>query len=209
MQAHRAKINGLYAITPDLEDTDQLCKMVEASILGGACVVQYRNKIAKHPERISQARALLAICRRHQVPFIINDHVELCLDLDADGVHIGGDDGDIAATKALIGANKILGVSCYGDFARAETAVQLGADYIAFGACFPSSTKPNAPRAELNLFTSAQTLGVPSVAIGGITLENVNSVVKAGANAVAVIGELFNRDIQDIAPCAQQFSSFF
>ena len=88
-------------------------------------------------------------------------------------------------------------------------AAQLGADYIAFGACFPSSTKPNAPRAELNLFTRAKTLSVPSVAIGGITLENVSSVVNAGANAVAVIGELFNRDIQDIAPCAQQFSSFF
>ena len=204
-----AKIHGLYAITPDSENTDQLCKMVEASILGGARVIQYRNKVAHQPLLKSQASALLAICRKHEVPLIINDHIELCLALDADGVHIGGDDGDIAATKALIGADKILGVSCYGDFARAQTAAQLGADYIAFGACFPSSTKPNAPRAELNLFTRAKTLSVPSVAIGGITLENVSSVVTAGASAVAVIGELFNRDIQEIAPCAQQFSSFF
>ena len=183
--------------------------MVEASILGGARVIQYRNKVAQQPLLKSQATALLAICRKHQVTFIINDHIALCLALDADGVHIGGDDGDIAATKALIGTDKILGVSCYGDFARAQMAAQLGADYIAFGACFPSSTKPNAPRAELNLFTRAKTLSVPSVAIGGITLENVSSVVNAGANAVAVIGELFNRDIQYIAPCAQQFSSFF
>ena len=209
MQAKSIKINGLYAITPDLENTDQLCKMVEASILGGARVIQYRNKVAKHLRLISQARALLSVCRKHQTPLIINDHVKLCLALDADGVHIGGDDGDIAAIKKRIGPDKILGVSCYGDFARAQVAAKLGADYVAFGACFPSNTKPNAPRAELNLFAQAKTLSVPSVAIGGITLENVGSVVNAGADAVAVIGELFNRDILEIAPCAQQFSSFF
>jgi thiamine-phosphate pyrophosphorylase len=209
MQANSIKIHGLYAITPDLENTDQLCKMVEESILGGARVIQYRNKVAQELLMIAQARALLAICRKHQIPLIINDHIKLCLTLDADGVHIGGDDGDIAATKAIIGADKILGVSCYGDFSRAQTATQLGVDYVAFGACFPSSTKPNAPRAELNLFTQAKTLSVPCVAIGGITLENVDSVVNAGANAVAVIGELFNRDLQEIAPCAKQFSSFF
>lgn len=204
-----AKIYGLYAITPDSEDTEQLCKMVEACILGGARVIQYRNKIAQQPLLTSQADALLAICRSHQIPLIINDHIALCLALNAEGVHIGGDDGDIAATRAKIGLDKILGVSCYGDFARAQTAAELGADYVAFGACFPSTTKPNAQRAELNLFTQAKSIDLPCVAIGGITLENVGSVVTAGASAVAVIGELFNRDIQDIAPCAQQFSSFF
>lgn len=209
MLVNSAKIRGLYAITPDLEDTERLCRIVEESILGGAQVVQYRNKVAQYPLLFAQASALLAICRKHQTPFMINDHIELCLTLNADGVHIGGDDGDIEATKSRIGADKILGVSCYGDFARAQTAARLGADYVAFGACFPSSTKPNAPRAELNLFTQAKTLSVPSVAIGGITLENVGSVVNAGADAVAVIGELFNQDIQEIAPCAQQFSSFF
>jgi thiamine-phosphate pyrophosphorylase len=209
MQTNHSTIHGLYAITPDLADTEQLCKMVEASILGGASVVQYRNKLASESLRFSQASALLVLCRQHQIPLIINDHIALCLALDADGVHIGGEDGDIAATRTQIGADKILGVSCYGDFTRAQTAVQLGADYVAFGACFPSSTKPNAPRAELNLFTQAKTLSVPCVAIGGITLENVGSVVNAGANAVAVIGELFNQDLEHIAPCAQQFSSFF
>ncbi len=204
-----AKIHGLYAITPDLEDTDQLCKMVEESILGGARVIQYRNKVAKNAHRITQAQALLTLCRNYQTPLIINDHITLCLDLDAAGVHIGGDDGDIAAARAQIGADKILGVSCYGDFARAQKAVKLGADYIAFGACFSSNTKPNAPRAELNLFALAKTLNIPSVAIGGITLENAGSVVTAGASAVAVIGELFSKDVQEIRPCAQQFSSFF
>jgi thiamine-phosphate pyrophosphorylase len=203
------KIAGLYAITPDSLDSELLCRMVEASILGGASIVQYRNKVAGHKLRTKQASALLELCKKYQVPFIINDHVELCLAIDADGVHIGGDDGDIAAIKSRIGEDKILGVSCYGEFARAEAAEKAGADYIAFGACFPSSTKPNAPRADLNLFTQAKKLNLPSVAIGGITLENAASVAQAGANAIAVIGELFKQEPDKVRATAQQFSSIF
>ena len=202
-------IAGLYAITPDLEDTSTLCEMVEASIVGGARIIQYRNKMANASLRHQQASALLTICRQHQVPLIINDHVELCLALDADGLHIGGEDGDIVAAKAQIGLHKILGVSCYADFKRAQTAQNQGADYVAFGACFPSSTKPHAPRADLGLFRQAQALHIPSVAIGGITLENAQTVVDAGASAIAVIGELFKLNTKEIALRAQQFSSLF
>lgn len=205
----QSKIAGLYAITPDLEDTARLCQMVEASILGGASVVQYRNKVANEALRFAQASALLPICRQHQTPFIINDHLDLFLALDADGLHIGGDDGDIRATKQHIGQNKLLGVSCYTDFANAEKAEKAGADYVAFGACFPSNTKPHAPRAELSLFTQAKALSVPAVAIGGITLENADSLIKAGASAIAVIGELFNRNLEETKTVAQQFSSLF
>ena len=203
------KVAGLYAITPDLEDTARLCQMVETSILGGASVVQYRNKVANEALRFAQASALLPICRQHQIPFIINDHLDLFLALDADGLHIGGDDGDISATKQRIGERKILGVSCYTDFANADKAEKAGADYVAFGACFPSNTKPHAPRAELSLFTQARALNVPCVAIGGITLDNADSVIKAGASAIAVIGELFNRDLEETKTVAQQFSSLF
>lgn len=211
MQARfmQSKIAGLYAITPDLEDTARLCQMVEASILGGASVVQYRNKVANEALRFAQASALLTICRQHQIPCIINDHLDLFLALDADGLHIGGDDGDIRATKQHIGQNKLLGVSCYTDFANAEKAEKAGADYVAFGACFPSNTKPHAPRAELSLFTQAKALSVPAVAIGGITLENADSLIKAGASAIAVIGELFNRNLEETKTVAQQFSSLF
>jgi thiamine-phosphate pyrophosphorylase len=202
-------IAGLYAITPDLADTELLCQMVEASILGGARIVQYRNKVADQKLRIQQSLALLEVCRKHEIPLIINDHVTLCLEINADGVHIGGDDGDIAAIKNMIGEDKILGVSCYGEFARAEAAEKAGADYVAFGACFPSSTKPNAPRAELDLFTQAKKLNLPSVAIGGITLENAASVAEAGADAIAVIGELFKQEHDKIRATAQQFSSIF
>lgn len=205
----RFNIAGLYAITPDLADTELLCQMVETSILGGARVVQYRNKVADQKLRIKQSLALLEVCRKHEIPFIINDYVTLCLEINADGVHIGGDDGDIAAIKNMIGEDKILGVSCYGEFARAEAAEKAGADYVAFGACFPSSTKPNAPRAELELFTQAKKLNLPSVAIGGITLENAASVVEAGADAIAVIGELFKQEHDKIRAAAQQFSSIF
>ena len=205
----QSKIAGLYAITPDLEDTARLCQMVEASILGGASVVQYRNKVANEALRFSQASALLTICHQHQIPFIINDHLDLFLALDADGLHIGGDDGDISATKQRIGEHKILGVSCYTDFTNAEKAEKAGADYVAFGACFSSNTKPHAPRAELSLFTQAKALSIPAVAIGGITLENADSVIKAGASAIAVIGELFNRNLEETKTVAQQFSSLF
>lgn len=209
------QIAGLYAITPDLEDTEKLCRMVEASILGGARVVQYRNKVADASQRLTQASALLAICRKQQIPFIVNDHLDLFSALDADGLHIGGDDGDIHATKQQIGKNKILGVSCYTEFSNAKKAEKLGADYVAFGACFPSKTKPNAPRAELSVFAQAQALSIPAVAIGGITLENASSVIKAGASAIAVIGELFNpinapeTEALEVKNRAKQFSSLF
>ena len=214
MPINLPKIAGLYAITPDLADTAKLCQMIEASILGGAKIIQYRNKMADEALRLAQATALLPICRQYQIPFIVNDHLDLFLALDADGLHIGGDDGDISATKQQIGDNKILGVSCYADFSNAEQAEKQGADYVAFGACFPSQTKPHAPRAELNLFTQAKSLNIPAVAIGGITLENANSVIEAGASAIAVIGELFNQNTQEIRPLeittrAKQFSSLF
>lgn len=211
---HPFKVAGLYAITPDLADTELLCQKVEASILGGARIVQYRNKVADEKLRLQQASALLDICRTHQVPLIINDHVELCLVINADGVHIGGDDGDIAAIKDIIGEDKLLGVSCYGEFARAEVAEKAGADYVAFGACFASNTKPNAPRAELSLFNQVKPLNIPSVAIGGITLQNAHLAKQAGADAIAVIGELFNQALDKataakVKATAEQFSSIF
>lgn len=208
------KIAGLYAITPDLADTELLCQMVEASILGGAGVVQYRNKVANPDLRHQQALAILAICHKHQIPLIINDHVDLCLAINADGVHIGGDDGNIAAVKIKIGQDKLLGVSCYGDFSNAKAAQLAGANYVAFGACFSSGTKPNAPRADLSLFNQAKTLNIPSVAIGGINLQNAHLLKQAGADAIAVIGELFNQShnketVSKIQATAKQFSSIF
>lgn len=201
-----SRIQGLYAVTPDIADTMCLSNMVKSAILGGAKVVQYRNKLADQALQLSQSNALLAICREYAVPLIINDDVQLAKTLDADGVHLGATDGDIAKARHLLGPNKIIGASCYANLALAEQAVQDGASYVAFGACFSSKTKPNAPIASLNLFSQAQRLGVPRVGIGGVTLENADQLINAGADAIAVIQALFNAAPET---AARSFSQLF
>lgn len=201
-------IRGVYAVTPDESDTDILLAKVEQALQGGVSILQYRNKSASHKLQTQQARALLPLCRQYQVPFIINDSIKLCLTLDADGVHLGADDGDLVAARTRLGSNKILGASCYNRFDLAESAQQAGVDYVAFGACFASSTKPHAPVAGLDLFARAsQRLKVPAVAIGGITLDNAASVIVAGASSIAVINAIFSA--ADIAGATRQFTRLF
>lgn len=190
-------IKDLYAITPDIIDTDMLLQKVEAALQGGISLLQYRNKLANHKLQTQQARAILPLCRLFNVPLIINDSVKLCLTLDADGVHLGADDGNLEEVRARMGSDKILGASCYNHFDLALSAQQAGASYVAFGACFASKTKPNAPVASLDLFKRAKVeLNIPTVAIGGITLQNAPQVLKAGANAIAVINAIF--DTEDV-----------
>ena len=201
-------IKGLYAITPDMADTDLLLQKIEAALQGGINMLQYRNKAASHKLQTQQARAILPLCRQYNVPLIINDSVKLCLTLDADGVHSGAYDGNLAEVRSRIGKDKILGASCYNRFDLALSAQQAGASYVAFGACFASLTKPNAPVASLDLFTLAKTeLKIPTVAIGGITLQNASQVIAAGASAIAVINALFSAN--DVKLATQQFSHLF
>ena len=205
-------IKGLYAITPDITDTNLLLQKVGAVLQGGINILQYRNKLASHKLQTQQARALLPLCRQFNVPLIINDSVKLCLTLDADGVHLGADDGNLAEVRARIGKDKLLGASCYNRFDLALAAQQAGASYVAFGACFASSTKPNAPVAGLELFTRAKTeLNIPTVAIGGINLQNAPSVTQAGADAIAVINAIFNANftLSDVKTATQQFAQLF
>lgn len=184
-------IKGVYLVTPDCADTAQLTTMVAQALAGGVSLVQYRNKTADAALANTQAKALLALCRAAQVPLIINDHVDLALAIDADGVHLGQTDGAIAAARARLGANKIIGASCYNQWPLAQSAATQGADYVAFGACYPSPTKPHAPQATPALFTQAkQHLTVPLVAIGGITLDNASPLLTAGADALAVISDI-------------------
>ena len=171
-------------------------------------MVQYRNKVANSDLRLQQATALLALCRTYQVPLIINDHLDLCAQIDADGLHLGGTDCDIGAARRLLGDDKIIGASCYNQLNLAEKAQAQGASYAAFGACFATSTKLGAVNAPLSLFAEAkQKINIPLVAIGGITLENAASVKSAGADAIAVINALFASD--NIKQTAQQFISNF
>lgn len=206
--AKAKNLRGLYALTPDLADTEKLCQLVEACLLGGASAIQYRNKTASQDLRVTQARALLNLCRQHHVPLIINDHIELCLAIDADGVHLGGDDGNLSKARQQLGEDKILGASCYNRLELAQAAKANGADYVAFGACFESGTKPDAVDAPLELIGRAQQeLNMPIVAIGGITLDNAALTIGAGASSIAVINALFTTD--DIKQTAQQFSHLF
>jgi thiamine-phosphate pyrophosphorylase len=199
---------GLYALTPDEPDTAALVAAVRAAVSGGAAAVQYRNKRADPVRRRAQAAALAALCRAARVPLIVNDDLELALEIDAAGVHLGRDDGDLAAARRRLPPGKLLGASCYDRLEGAALAVAAGADYVAFGSVFPSPTKPEAVRAPLALFGEAKRrLGVPLVAIGGITLDNAPEAVAAGADALAVITALFSAD--DVAARARSFTALF
>ena len=186
-RARARRLRGLYAVTPDLADTADLVARVEAAIVGGATAIQYRNKTADAATRRVQAAALARAAGARGALFVVNDDAALAAAVGADGVHVGEDDGSIDAARRVLGPDAIVGVSCYNDFARAQAAVAAGADYVAFGSFFASGVKPHARRASLSLLTRAADLGVPVVAIGGITADNAGALVAAGANAVAVI----------------------
>jgi thiamine-phosphate pyrophosphorylase len=201
-------IQGLYAITPDTFNTEVLCEKVTYVLRGGATLVQYRNKSADASLRLRQATALLALCRSFNVPLIINDHLDLCAQIDADGLHLGATDCDSGAARRLLGEHKILGASCYNRVDLVVQAEAAGASYAAFGACFSSDTKPEAVNAPFSLFAEAkQKTSIPLVAIGGITLENATQAIDAGASAIAVVGALF--DAENIAATSQQFTHLF
>jgi thiamine-phosphate pyrophosphorylase len=200
-------LRGLMAITPDGLATDTLVEKVRHALAGGAALVQYRNKLADEALRLEQATALRALCHTFGRPLIINDDLALAQVVGAAGVHLGRDDGDWAVARAVLGPQGILGVSCYDEPARAQAAAQAGADYLAFGAVYPSPTKPAARRAPLALFESGLSLGRPLAAIGGLTLENAPAVIRAGAGMLAVISDLF--DAPDIRARAAAYARLF
>jgi thiamine-phosphate pyrophosphorylase len=188
------QLRGLYAITPDLVDIALLVAKVEAAIAGGAQVIQYRNKTATPSLRRKQAAMLARVCNGGGALFIVNDDAALAREVGAAGVHLGEDDGDVARAREIGGNAMLIGVSCYNDLARARRLVADGADYVAFGSFYASSTKPGARRAEPALLRRATKLGVPVVAIGGITAANGRALVESGADALAVITDVFNHD---------------
>ncbi len=194
---------GLYAITqPENKTISQVVQAVEAALKGGAVVVQYRDK---NPiDAFKLAGELLKICHAYQVPLLINDSVELALAVGADGVHLGKDDGEIADARRRLGANAIIGVSCYNDVQKARAAVEHGANYVAFGRFFASGSKPLAAAADIGTLTQAkQQLQVPIVAIGGILPENAGQLIAAGADLLAVIGGIFDYEPETAARAYQ------
>jgi thiamine-phosphate pyrophosphorylase len=197
-------MRGLYAITPDTAELEPLLRKVEQALKAGVALLQYRNKIISKDKRLLQAKELAPLARGYGVPLIINDDVEIAAAVGANGVHLGKEDGDLAAARAKL-PGRIVGASCYNDLEKARAAVRAGASYVAFGSVFPSPTKPQAAKAPLSLF--AANLGVPLCAIGGITLENAPALIAAGADLLAVITDLF--DAPDIAARAAQYGKLF
>ncbi|NWG31909.1 MAG: thiamine phosphate synthase [Rhodocyclaceae bacterium] len=204
-------LSGVYALTPDDNLLPRLLALVESALIGGVRWVQYRNKIAPPALRKAEASALLKVCNAHGAKLIVNDDVWLAVEIGAHGAHVGRDDlpgGSLATARQALGPNRILGVSCYDDLARAEVAVDAGADYIAFGSLFPSVSKPQASRASLDVIREAKRrFPVPVVGIGGITTKNAAEVLAAGADMIAVLSDLF--DAMDIRKQAEKFQQLF
>jgi len=201
-------IKGLYAITPDSADLNTLIQKTKSAIEGGAFMVQYRSKIQDRDVKMQQCAAILRLCRKYEIPCIVNDDVDMCRILEADGVHLGEKDDNIAEVRHILGEDAIIGSSCYDQLDRAKSAQKEGASYVAFGAMFPTSTKPNAPRATLALLKDAKReIEIPIVAIGGITVNNAHDVIKTGIDAIAVINSLY--EAKSIKETAETFVKMF
>jgi len=203
----KSAVRGLYAITPALP-TPELLPAVAAAIAGGAALVQYRSKETAAALRHDQAAALLALCHDHGVPLIINDDAELAAALGADGVHLGAEDGAVADARRLLGSKALIGASCYNDLQRARAAAAAGADYLAFGSFYSSSSKPGARRASPQLLQQARiALKIPVVAIGGITPANAGVLLEAGADLLAVVHGVFGAE--DVRQAAADYARLF
>lgn len=182
---------GVYLITPDEPDTARLLARTAPLLAAGATWLQYRNKTASDALRREQATALRALCAAHGVPLIVNDDPALAQAIGAAGVHLGGTDGDIGAARSLLGPDAIIGASCYDQLANAERAVAAGASYVAFGAFFPTTTKVTSSRAHPDLLRQSAALGVPRVAIGGLSPDNIGPIIDAGADLLAVVSGIY------------------
>lgn len=201
-------MRGLYLVTPNWDDTAALADATEQALRAGAAMVQYRHKEASPALRREQAARLLALCRSFNRPFIVNDHLDLCLELGADGVHVGGTDASVADARQALGAGKIVGASCYGDRELAMKASANGASYVAFGGFYPSKVKqyPVTTPADIVSWAKAE-IALPCVVIGGMTPELAKPLVGRGADMVAAISSVYGAPRIDVA--MDQFSRLF
>lgn len=188
-------MQGLYLVTPDWDDTEALLRRTEQALATGIAMLQYRHKTASPQQRKEQAQALLQLCRRYATPFIINDHIELCCELDADGVHVGGTDASVPQARARLDQHKIVGASCYGELQRALDAQRDGASYVAFGGFYPSRVKRYDFVTPPDILDRAGVmLRVPCVVIGGMAPENARPLVQRGAHLVAAISSVYGAE---------------
>lgn len=204
-----SRLHGLYSVTDEkLIVPEQFSATIKQILQGGGKIIQYRNKSNNENLRKHQAIELKRLCNQYKALFIINDDVELARQVKADGVHLGQNDSSISQARTALGKQAIIGVSCYNRFDLAQQAQNEGADYIAFGAFFPSAIKPEACVADIKLLIQAkQQLSIPVCAIGGINIDNAAQLVTNGADMIAVISGLLTQ--KDIASSAQKLSALF
>lgn len=207
----RARIPvGLYAITDSqLTPPDALLASVEAALLGGAVMVQYREKSAPLAERLAQASSLQSLCAAANIPLLINDDIDLAKRVGAAGVHLGQTDSSATEARQRLGDSAIIGITCHGELALATAASEAGADYLAFGRFFTSSTKPEAPTAPVDILAQAKSFNIPMAAIGGISTNNGATLIQAGADLLAVVGGLFGGSPEATKQKAQAFQRLF
>ena len=201
-------MRGLYLVTPNWDDTEKLIAATDAALGAGAALVQYRHKEAGPDLRKEQAAALLALCRRHGRPLVINDYLDLCQAIDADGVHLGHTDDGVQEARALLGKDKIVGASCYGELALARAAVEAGASYVAFGGFYPSPVKKYTFVTPPELLDQARAeFSLPIVVIGGMTPNNAAPLVTRGIDLVAAITSVYGS--RDPGAAARAFGALF
>ncbi|MCX7946457.1 MAG: thiamine phosphate synthase [Hydrogenophilus sp.] len=193
-----------YLITPDDRDFGRWRERVSAALTAGPDWVQLRNKAIERRQRWRWGEWLAEVAAERGALLVINDDVDLAVALGG-GVHVGQEDEPVTVARQRLGPERVVGASCYDSWNRAREAVEEGADYVAFGAFFASGTKPEARHAPLSLLTSAETLRALRVAIGGVTAERAAEVVAAGADGVAVIGDVFTGESEEVAERARRW----
>ncbi len=207
---HKDKLKGLYAITDEnLIAEESFSEAIESALLGGARIIQYRDKSADQKKRLLQASALRRLCTQYQATCIINDDISLAKSVNADGVHLGKNDTELLNARRILGENAIIGISCYNDIELAIDAEKNSADYVAFGAMFSSPTKPDAVTTTPKIISQAkQQLSIPVCAIGGITGDNIGQLIQHNTDMAAVISSLFaTGDIKNTANSLSQHFS--
>ncbi|AAT43873.1 thiamine phosphate synthase [Picrophilus oshimae] len=184
------KLSGLYLVTKDYYNGN-FFNIVEESLSAGVNILQYRDKTNPYNIKIEAGRRLKNLAYKYNVPFIVDDSPVLLDILDADGIHIGKDDPPFEYIKERF-PGKIIGVSTYGDINLGIKYERLGADYIAFGSFFKTSTKDDAEMCDINILNNASKFNIPVFAIGGINTRNVDELLKYKISGIAVVSAIFD-----------------
>jgi len=188
---NRLIIPKVYAIIPEIFNLNELCKTIEVMLNHGVTLFQYRSKFKKNTQKNKEILCLLELIRSKKGLLIINDDVNIAFATKADGVHLGENDISLNQARSILGDDSIIGISCYHSISKAEKMQKLGADYVAFGSCFPTKTKLGARIMDLDILRKIGFINIPKVLIGGINIQNIDRLIKYDFDCVAISQALF------------------